>query len=277
MDSELRVKILDLVHVRPRAVSEIADAIGKNWRTADRYIDQLAKEDMLKIHVFRKGGRGALKVVYWPTSINESPSSVKNFLLQKILNNSRKEDFSALDIIQNITEKRRKIRFMDTEIYDDKENLENFLSFLGKAENRLLFFSGNLSLMNISKGYKVILGLFDQKLSEGVNIFMLTRVDASNSFILRDLLNLNKKGNLGKVEIRYAYQPLRCTVVDQKEMRLKENFLGNSFDRDGKNNGTYLYVTDDVSWVDWMSDVFWHIWHGSISAEKRLEVLKTVV
>ena len=57
MDNEIRQKILDFVHSRPRAVSEVASLISKNWRTADRYLEQLSKEDLIKLHVFRKGGR----------------------------------------------------------------------------------------------------------------------------------------------------------------------------------------------------------------------------
>jgi len=96
MDSQIRNKILDLVHSRPRAIAEIATEIDKNWRTADKYVTKLNEEDLLKIHVFRKGGRGALKIAYWPSSISSGPSGIKNLLLQRILNGVRKEEIFQL-------------------------------------------------------------------------------------------------------------------------------------------------------------------------------------
>lgn len=113
MDNQIRQTILNLIHTRPQAVQEIAVAIEKNWRTADRYIEQLASEDLIHIHVFRKGGRGALKIAYWPSEITKSPSAVKNFLLQRILNGVHKTDFSPLDITQHAASSKRKIVCFD--------------------------------------------------------------------------------------------------------------------------------------------------------------------
>jgi len=38
----------------------------------------------------------------------------------------------------------------------------------------------------------------------------------------------------------------------------------------------FIYYVSDGSWIKWVTDIFWHIWHGSIDAEKRLEVLNSI-
>ena len=38
LNSETIRKIEDFVYAKPRSIQEIAAHIGKNWRTADRYI-----------------------------------------------------------------------------------------------------------------------------------------------------------------------------------------------------------------------------------------------
>jgi len=278
MDGEIRNKILDLVHSRPRAISEIADTIKKNWRTADKYISQLCSEDLIKVHVFRKGSQGALKVVYWSASIHSGPSGIKNFLLQRILNGVKKDDFSALDIVQNVSETKRKVEYYNKENYGGEKNVKNFLKALGQAETKMLLFSGNLSFMNLGGEYDLILNTLEKRLEQGVNIFILTRVDVSNLKIINALLQFNNKNYQGKIEIRYAYQPLRCTVIDEKEVYLKENFQGSNFNKDDAliNEGTYIYTLTDLNWISWMIDVFWEIWRGSISAEKRIQVLKDI-
>ena len=64
----------DFVYARPRTIQEISQLIDKNWRTADRYVDKIAKEEgTLAVRTFRGGTRGALKVVYW--NLNPSISS----------------------------------------------------------------------------------------------------------------------------------------------------------------------------------------------------------
>ena len=281
MDNEIRKKILDLVHSRPRAISEIAIEIDKNWRTADRYVEQLVSEDLINLHVFRKGGRGALKVAFWPTSISETPSAVKNYLFQKILHGVKKEDFSALDIVQNVPEKNRKIVFVPENEYHGKKNVENWHNKLKKAKKEILFFSGNLSFVNIGKDPKKFIELLSKKMSEGVNLYILTRVDISDKEIINKLLQLNKKSFPGKIEIRYAHQPLRCTIIDEDSYSLKEEFYRYSFGSNefdfGKKSGVHIYFVTDKEWVNWIGNVFWHLWNGSIDAEKRMEVFDKTI
>ncbi|MFA5084403.1 MAG: hypothetical protein WC475_03455, partial [Candidatus Paceibacterota bacterium] len=78
-------KIEDFVYVKPRSVQEIAEHIGKNWRTADRYIEDIVKNfGTLAIRVFREGTRGALKIVYWASAEKISSSVFQERLENKI-------------------------------------------------------------------------------------------------------------------------------------------------------------------------------------------------
>ena len=43
LTNELIKKIEEFVYSKPRSVQEIAQLIGKNWRTADRYISEIEK------------------------------------------------------------------------------------------------------------------------------------------------------------------------------------------------------------------------------------------
>lgn len=275
MDNETRQKILEFIHSRPRAVAEVAYLISKNWRTADRYLEQLASEDLIKLHVFRKGGRGALKVAYWPTSITETPSATKNFLFQRIINGLKKEDFSALDIIQHISNNKRKVELFSKEYYNSIKNINTFWSSLNKAKKQILFFSGNLSFMNLGNKFDETINLTQNILEKGANINILTRVDITNSETIKTLLNLNKKSLSGKINIRYAYQPLRCTIIDEDVCFLKENMnlYGDTKD-ENISTSTFIYTVTEQDWINWLTKTFWHIWHGSIDAEKRLSVLE---
>lgn len=282
MEAEIRRKILDIVHARPRAIAEIALEIKKNWRTADRYVDTLVEEDLLKIHVFRKGGRGSLKIAYWPTSITETPSAVKNFLLTNIMNAKRKENFSPLDILQHVNKSQRKASHLSPEFYHSGGNVESFFNSLKSAEKRILFFSGNLTFTKMGGRYQDQLDLIEKKVKEGVEILILSRVDVTNKEVVSDLLEINKKGYKGRIEIRYAFQPLRCTVIDERLFYIKESFFSQyaGYKEDGEwswEKGEYIYTITDKEWVDWMIDVFWHIWRGSVDAKLRLDVLDYII
>jgi DNA-binding transcriptional ArsR family regulator len=281
MDGEIRQKVLDLIHSRPRAISEIAENIGKNWRTADRYVEQLASEGLIKVHVFRKGGRGALKISYWPSSIGENPSAMKNFLLQKILNGTKKEHFSSLDILQHVKKNKRIVQHLTGEVYHGGGNVSDFFKAIDSAKKQILYFSGNLSFTNMGDKYKEQLDLIEKKIKQGVEMYYLTRVDVSNKKTILDLLEINKKGHSGKIEIRYSHQPLRCTVVDDSVFYMKEGFSCYTENKkEDKENewteGEYIYTINDKEWVNWISDVFWHIWRGSVDCKIRLNALDEI-
>ena len=66
LDSKTKKKITEFVYIKPRVVDEVAKLLHKNWRTADRYIRQIAEDDgCISMRTFREGTRGALKIVFW--------------------------------------------------------------------------------------------------------------------------------------------------------------------------------------------------------------------
>jgi hypothetical protein len=270
VEKEVRQKILEMVHNRPCAINEIAFGIQRNWRTADRYCDELAKEDLIKVHVFRKGGRGALKIAYWPTSARTSPSTVKQFLYKRIIQGGKKEDFSPLDIVQHITPEYRTVQKLTKEQYE-KQRIGSFVHELNQTQQSLLFFSGNLSFIS---AYEEVFKAVEEALARGVEIRILSRIDHTNEHLVRKLLSMNKRGHQGTLSIRYAFQPLRVTILDKSVISAKEDF--STYSAQKTTPSIYIYTVTDPSWVQWMEDIFWQLWHGAIDAEKRLEVIAEV-
>jgi len=129
--------------------------------------------------------------------------------------------------------------------------------------------------------YKDQLDVIEEKTKQGVEVFILTRADVTNKKIILDLLEINKKGYKGKIEIRYSFQPLRCTLIDDKVFYLKEGFSKYSEDDNDAGwswtKGEYIYTITDKDWIDWMTNVFWHIWRGSIDVKQRLEILDHII
>ena len=68
LTEEIKNKILEFVALKPRSIDEIAKHIGKNWRTANSHVEKIARETgLIATRVFRKGTKGALKIVYLRT------------------------------------------------------------------------------------------------------------------------------------------------------------------------------------------------------------------
>src|SRR3989344_5559122 len=110
LDNQTIKKIEDFIYLKPRSMQEIARHIQKNWRTADRYIQEIMEEfGTISTRTFREGTRGALKIVYWSSVDKISNSLFQEKLKEEILHFKRKEDFSAFDIFQHIPEKNKKI------------------------------------------------------------------------------------------------------------------------------------------------------------------------
>ena len=92
-------KIEDFVRVKPRSIQEIANHINKNWRTADRYIEEIQKNfGTLETRVFREGTRGALKIVYWASVEKISNTVFQEQLESTIMTFQKKESFKPFDI-----------------------------------------------------------------------------------------------------------------------------------------------------------------------------------
>ena len=140
LDSEITNKIEAFVYVKPRCIQEIAEFLGKNWRTVDRYVGEIEKNfGTISTRVFRGGTKGALKIIYWSSVEKISSFIFQEKLEQSIFFSKKKEDFSAFDIFQYIPVENKTSVVLDKE----EDNVEEFNKIILNAQKQI-FFYGNL-------------------------------------------------------------------------------------------------------------------------------------
>ncbi len=274
LDNQIIKKVNDFVYSKPRSINEVAQHIGKNWRTADRYLDFISKEfGTISVRTFREGTRGALKIAYWSSIEKLSNSMFQEKLLKDIETFKRKEDFSAFDIFQHVDDKNKKVT-IEKQKSEDKIDLSEFQNYLEKTEKQILIFSGNLSWIN-SKSNKIDLFNTVEKLVKNKTpIKIISRVDMASLENIEKILSLNFKYGKELIEIRHHEQPLRAFIIDNKIVRIKE-----IKEPTGKinelNKRVFIYYTiKDKEWVEWLSRIFWKIFNNSIDSKKRIEELR---
>ena len=256
-------KIIDFVYVQPRSIDEIAKHINKSWKTTSRYVERIAKEKgIIGIKIFRKGTRGALKIVYWKGFRPIHSTSFQHELFERIKNGKTKYDFSPFDIYQHVPQNKKRA-FLEIQKSEKDLILNKDLPYLlKKAEEEILIFSGDLSWSNLYINDKPMLNLFEKIAKKGVLIKILARVD---------IASLNKKLK-NPIEIRHREQPLRAIIIDSNFCRFKET-------RPEVKNRKKMFVFYDVydeEWIKWIKEVFWSLFSSSIPAEIRLEELESI-
>lgn len=273
LDSKTISKVEAFVYSKPRSVQEIAECIGKNWRTADRYIEEIEKNfGTISTRVFRGGTRGALKIVYWASVEKASSSVFQERLEQDILSSKKKEDFSAFDIFQYVPEKKREILVQNNE----ENNLDGLTNILLSAKKQVLFFSGNLSLINLHEKKKEFFEVFEKLAKKKIAMKVLCRVDIAGKENVERVLSLNLRFGQNIVEIRHDIHPLRGFIVDGKVIRLKEVKEPTGKINELNKRKFIFYNIYDQSWADWLSRIFWKKFSNSMDANKRLEHLKLI-
>jgi len=269
LDSETIKKIEDYVASQPRSILEIAQMLHKNWRTADRYVEEIRKNyGTLEIKTFRGGTRGALKVVYWASVEKISHSVFQEKLEKEILAARRKEDFSAFDLFQHVSDKNKKAYLEKGGKIASKE-LEELFSLIGSAKKQLLIFSGNLSFLDLSFGSKSFYALLEELVKKKISIKILCRVDIESKEQIEKVLSLNFKSGLELIEIHHREHPLRAFVIDNLAFRIKEV-------KDKSKNLILYYTIKDKEWTEWLSKIFWKMFSESIGSMKRMEELRKI-
>ena len=221
LNSEVVKKIEDFVYSKPRSIQEISEHIEKNWRTADRYVNEIEKEfGTLAIRVFREGTRGALKIVYWASIDKVSNSIFQERLEEEIMKGKKKEDFSALDIFQYVNDKNKKVEIKVAD-NDGISQLDSLTDFLNSTKKQLLIFSGNLSFISFKDKKNDIFKTLDELAKKGINMKVVCRVDIAGNKNVERLLSLNFKHGKENVEVRHSEQPLRAIIVDNKFFNIK--------------------------------------------------------
>lgn len=273
LNSQITNKIEEFVYTKPRTIQEIAHHIQKNWRTADRYVDEIEKNfGTISVRVFRGGTKGALKIVYWSSVEKVSHSIFQEKLGQDIMISKNKDDFSAFDIFQYVSDSNKTLFIENIE----EKTIDNFSKLLLTAKKQVLFFSGNLSFINLKNKKNDTFKILETLLKNNVSIKILCRVDFAGQENIEKVLSLNLKYGKDFIEIRHDSHPIRGVIIDGKIMRLKEikEPTGKTHELNRK---LFIYYTiNDKNWAEWLSKIFWKKFSNSMDANKRLEQLKKI-
>ena len=277
LDTKTTRQIEDFVKNKPRTVQEIAFHIKKNWRTADRYVEKISEDTgALATRTFREGTRGALKIAYWQAVESIHHSDLQRSLFSAIQHGKTKYDFSPLEIYQYVDPKKRRA-FME-EQHDEQIAIDHELvSHLQSAQKQILFFSGNLSFVNVvQKGVKVI-KVLEELARNNVSIKILGRLDITALKNVDKLFALNDKIGKEMIEIRHSIQPLRTFIVDNRFTRLKETKLPRHYSPGELAKRTCIfYEIYEQSWIEWMQKVFWNLFREGVPAKKRVDCVEEI-
>jgi len=267
LTKEIRQQIEDFVRASPRTVQEVALAIDRNWRTADRYIQEITQEfGTIATRTFREGTRGALKLVYWNALSGAKGTTYQERLRTLIESGRTKYDFSPMHIYQYADPARREA------VRSTKPDTSDFAKLLGTTQRQLLSLSGNLSWIKQDKKYFAVI---EELVKRKVHIKIITRIDLTSQDIARKLLQLNETHGDDYITIRHCEQPLRCVVIDDTITSIKEVFSPSRLPELKEMTYIYYRIADPV-WIVWLQKVFWHLWEQSIDAQSRIDALKTI-
>ncbi|MFH0831705.1 MAG: hypothetical protein V1886_02455 [archaeon] len=274
-EEKVKEKIVSFVSLQARSIDEIAKHIGRNWRTANRYVDRIAAEGIIAVKVFREGTRGALKIAYL-TALTPRFSIFQNELYDKIKLGRVKSDFSPFDIWQYV--KGRKEAFLEQQEDESKLALnKDLFELLKSAKKEVLIFSGNLSWANLEVGKAKIIDMFEELAKRKVSISIITRVDFPALANIKKVMSINHKLGKEVIKIKHREQPLRAVIVDDKIARLKEIKDPKDYRKGELEKKTYIfYNIYDKEWVGWLKKVFWDMFFASIDAGKRLSEIEGV-
>ncbi len=275
LDRETIKKINDFVYLKPRTIEEIACLLGKNWRTADRYVEAIAKETgSIAVRTFRKGTRGALKIAYWNNLEKIHSSEIQEKLFRR-LETGKKTDFSPFDIYQHVDDDKRKAVVFRVRRNHEKDKIRDCLK---SAERQVLSFSGNLSWINEKEGKEALIDTIRNLAKRNISIKVLSRVSIDSMKNVSRLLSINDELGKRVIEIRHAEQPLRGFVIDDALVRLREFIDHANYDNHEIEESVLLfYEIYDPEWIEWMKKIFWHIFRTSMPAEKRMRDLSSIM
>jgi len=278
LNPTITATIKDFVRQEPRTIDDIARKIRKSWLTADRYVEKIAVEDgSLRVKTFRGGTRGAIKLVFWNNTNAPAQSSVQEKLFSAIMHGRKKHDFSPLDIYQFVDETRRSALVEKNVHEETKQMALDVAEIFPQAKKQILIFSGNLSWSNLARGKATLLSIVESLARQGVSIKILTRVDLAGIDNIHRMLAVNQRVGKDMVEVRHCEQPLRAFVVDDSIAQFKEAKYPKDYEPGELTltNNIFYRITDPV-WVAWIQRVFWHMFAESVSAQERINVVKSI-
>lgn len=275
--AEVAKKIEDFVFLKPRSIDEIAKHIGKNWRTANRYIEQIMNEQgTISVRIFREGTRGALKVVFWTNIDKIHSSAFQEKLFHEIINGKNKFDFSPFNIYQHVPE-RKKHAFTEQLEEEYVTANQDLIGLLRQAKKQVLLFSGNLSWANFKQGKTRLIEIFKELTKKKINIKILTRVELDGFDNIKKFLDINNRTGKENIEIRHREHPLRAVIIDDKVISFKEIKDPKNYNKEELKKKTFIfYRITDKNWIEWLSKIFWNMFSNAIPAEKRMNEIEKI-
>lgn len=278
LDNKTIEKIKSLVYQKPRSINDIAVEIGKNWRTADRYVEEIMlKTGTIKTLVFREGTRGALKVVYWNNNDKIYSSDLQEEIFKKIELGINKSDFSPFEIYQYIDEDKRSgfYELIENEKkYDYRIN--DLMPYFESAEKEIQIFAGNLAFIHLKYKKKTVFDVLKECIERGVMIKIITYVNIIDLENIEKVLSLNSGLKQQMIEIRHEVMPLRGYVFDEKIVRFGEIASGQEKKGQIKEKVAFYYEIKDEEWALWISKLFWKKFQKAVSCSKRIENIRSL-
>lgn len=268
-------KINEFVYSKPRTIQEISILLGKNWRTADRYVMKISEETgSISCRTFRKGTRGALKIVFW-NNIEKIHASELHEKLFNMMQTGKKTDFSPFDIYQHIDDEKRRAVVYDLKKERSKDRIKEQLK---SSEEEILSFSGDLSWVNVNERGEKLIDVLRKIAENNISIKIISRVTVDTMKDVSKVLALNDEIGKKIIEIRHAAQPLRGIVVDRKLARFRE-VIDHIHNETGKLDQKILlfYEIYDEEWIEWLQKIFWHIFRTALPAEKRIKDINSIM
>jgi hypothetical protein len=280
LENSIIKKICSFVKLKPRSIDEISKHINKNWRTTERYVQKIEKEQgTLSTRIFREGTRGALKIVFWNSIEDIHFLGFQEELCEELMRWKDKVDFSPFEIFQYVEKTKKRIYIENKKINPELEISEkrDLAGILRKTEKQVLMFAGNLSWINAKQGNIKMIDIIRQLAKRGVSIKIIARVSLIGSENIQKLLAINKELGKDIIEIRHRYQPLRAMIIDNKlvmmrEVKYPEYYLPGEL----KQKIAILYDLFDKDWIEWLQKVFWKMFSTAMPAERRLEEIKNI-
>jgi hypothetical protein len=276
LNPELIKKINESVYSKPRTIQEISLLLNVNWRTADNYVEKIAKElGTLSVRTFREGTRGALKIVFWNNIERMHVSEAQERLFRLIESGRKKEDFSPSEIFQYVDPKARRLKILNMAEYGLDENFNDFANLLKSAKSQILFFSGNMTFSNREAHDIKIQNILEDLAKQKITSKVLTRVELAGLKNVQNALAINQRIGWNALEIRHCFQPLRTTIIDSDVAVFKEILDPKDFAEGELKEKTYLlYYIYDPDWISWLQKVFWHLFRPAVDAKTRITMLE---
>jgi hypothetical protein len=272
-------QIKEIVYKKPRSMDELSKAIGKNWRTANSYVEKIMQESgEIRVTTFREGSRGALKVVYWNNSEYIYASDVQKEIFEQIKKGIDKQDFSPSEIYQYVAPEKRDAYF---ETFDTEETythgMKDLEPYFKNTEKEIFILVGNLRFIHFDVGGgKTVLDFFKDCISRGVIIKIITEITFLDFENVELLLSLNRGLKDPLIHIKHKKTPLRAYLFDDSIIRFCEVYL--SQDRLGEREGNYsvYYEIRDSEWVLWLQKLFWQEFQKGVPVSLRLDLFKSL-